>query len=178
MGEKDNATSSHRGWFLIVPCIFSISLLISYSLLQHRYSTAMFKISHRKLNDLGRQISGKPVDQAILQMVFSEKRASKRLKSMLCVARDHAVDYKGLDRDKLIVCECFPCCSLYPLELNIGAGQLKPGSRKALNSSESRSKDAAGAAFASTRTLGFASSCHTDKPTKSGYGRSIHTSLG
>lgn len=65
----------------------------------------MFKISHRKLNDLGRQISGKPIDQAILQMVFSEKRASTRIKSMLCVARDHAVEYKVLDRSRLTVCE-------------------------------------------------------------------------
>lgn len=66
----------------------------------------MFKISHRKLNDLGRQITGKPIDQAVLQMMFSEKRASTRIKSMLCVARDHAVDYKGLDRSKLVVCTC------------------------------------------------------------------------
>lgn len=52
---------------------------------------------------LGRQIAGKPIDAAILQMVFSEKRASTRIKSMLCVARDHAEQYKNLDRSKLIV---------------------------------------------------------------------------
>ena len=53
---------------------------------------------------LGRQISGKPIDKAILQMMFSEKRASKRIKSMLSLARDHALRYKGLDESKLIVC--------------------------------------------------------------------------
>ncbi|KAI0080901.1 mitochondrial 50S ribosomal protein L22 [Panus rudis PR-1116 ss-1] len=73
---------------------------------QHKYSTANFKISHRKLNMLGRQIAGKPVDSAILQMAFSEKRASKRIKSMLVVAKDHA-KVKGLDEKKLVVAEAW-----------------------------------------------------------------------
>ena len=70
--------------------------------MQHKYSTANFKMSHRKLNMLGRQIQGKPIDSAILQMMFSEKRASKRIKSMLVVAKDHAVA-KGLEDKKLVV---------------------------------------------------------------------------
>ncbi|GBE79630.1 mitochondrial 50S ribosomal protein L22 [Sparassis latifolia] len=73
---------------------------------QHKYSTGNFKISHRKLNMLGRQISGKPIDSAVLQMMFSEKRASKRIKSMLAVAKDHA-KLKGLDEKKLIVAEAW-----------------------------------------------------------------------
>ncbi|KAG6817400.1 hypothetical protein H0H87_009044 [Tephrocybe sp. NHM501043] len=71
----------------------------------HKYSTANFKISHRKLNMLGRQIAGKPIDHAILQMQFSEKRASTRIMNMLATARDHAVRYKRLDEPKLIVAE-------------------------------------------------------------------------
>jgi large subunit ribosomal protein L22 len=55
---------------------------------------------------LGRQIAGKPIDSAILQMMFSEKRASKRLKSMLVVAKDHAVA-RGLEEKKLVVGTCF-----------------------------------------------------------------------
>lgn len=51
---------------------------------------------------LGQQISGKPIDSAILQMMFSEKRASKRIKSMLVVAKDHA-QLKGLDQKRLVV---------------------------------------------------------------------------
>lgn len=70
---------------------------------QHKYSTGNFKISHRKLNMIGRQIAGKPVDSAILQMMFSEKRASKRIKSMLVVAKSHAVKLKSLDEGKLVV---------------------------------------------------------------------------
>lgn len=71
---------------------------------QHKYSTANFKISHRKLNLLANQIAGKPIDSAILQMMFSEKRASKRIKSMLVVAKSHAVKLKSLNEQKLIVC--------------------------------------------------------------------------
>ena len=70
---------------------------------QHKYSTANFKISHRKLNLLSRQIAGKPIDHAILQMQFSEKRASKRIKSMLVVAKSHATKLKSLDEGRLVV---------------------------------------------------------------------------
>ncbi|KAF8974571.1 ribosomal protein L22/L17, partial [Flammula alnicola] len=73
----------------------------------HKYSTANFKISHRKLNMLGRQIAGKPIDYAILQMQFSEKRASKRIMNMLATARDHAARYKRLDEGKLVVAEAW-----------------------------------------------------------------------
>jgi len=52
---------------------------------------------------LGRQIAGKPIDYAILQMQFSEKRASTRLMNMLATARDHAARYKNLQQNKLIV---------------------------------------------------------------------------
>jgi large subunit ribosomal protein L22 len=64
-------------------------------------------MSHRKLNDLGRQISGKPIDYAILQMQFSEKRASTRIKSMLATAKNHATRYKCLDGSKLVVAEAW-----------------------------------------------------------------------
>lgn len=69
---------------------------------QHKYSTANFKISHRKLNKLGRQLSGKPIDSAILQMTFSEKRASKRIRNMLVIAKSHA-SLKGIDPKKMVV---------------------------------------------------------------------------
>ncbi|KAI0327774.1 ribosomal protein L22 [Cubamyces sp. BRFM 1775] len=72
---------------------------------EHKYSTANFKISHRKLNLLSRQLAGKPIDSAILQMMFSEKRASKRIKSMLVVAKSHAVKLKNLNEQKLVVAE-------------------------------------------------------------------------
>lgn len=74
---------------------------------EHKYSTAKFRISPRKLQLLADQIgSGKPLDYAILQMQFSEKRASDRVKSTLAVARDHAIA-KGLDPSRLVVAEAW-----------------------------------------------------------------------
>jgi ribosomal protein L22 len=75
-----------------------------FSIHQHKYSTAKFKISPRKLNKIAHQISGLPVGDAILQMKFSEKRASERIKSTLALARNHAVD-KGLEEGRLVVGE-------------------------------------------------------------------------
>ncbi|GJJ07075.1 hypothetical protein Clacol_001274 [Clathrus columnatus] len=80
---------------------------ISKNKLQQKAATSFFKISHRKLNLLGQQISGKPIDYAILQMEFSHKRAAKRVKNMLVVARNHAMENKDLDRSKLIVAEAW-----------------------------------------------------------------------
>ena len=55
---------------------------------------------------LGKQISGKPIDHAIMQMQFSEKRASSRIKSMLATAKLHATVYKKMEPSRLVVCEC------------------------------------------------------------------------
>lgn len=60
---------------------------------------------------LGRQISGKPIDYAILQMQFSEKRASSRILNMLATAKDHASRYKRLDQPRLVVGELLFCLS-------------------------------------------------------------------
>ncbi|KAI5120684.1 hypothetical protein M0805_006973 [Coniferiporia weirii] len=73
---------------------------------EHRGATKTFKISHRKLNKLGQQIAGKPIDSAILQMMFSEKRASKRIKSMLAHAKGSAIA-RGMDEERLVVSEAW-----------------------------------------------------------------------
>lgn len=73
---------------------------------EHKYSTAAFKISPKKLQLLADQIRGRPIDYAILQMQFSPKRAAKRIKSTLCLARDHAVA-KGMNRSRLVVDEAW-----------------------------------------------------------------------
>jgi len=87
--------------------------------MQHKYSTANFKISHRKLNKLGRQISGKPIDYAIMQMTFSEKRASKRITNMLVVAKSHAI-LKGINEKKMIVCAYLVSIGLLLVRLTFG----------------------------------------------------------
>ncbi|THH11900.1 hypothetical protein EW145_g320 [Phellinidium pouzarii] len=73
---------------------------------KHTAATDTFKISHRKLNKLGQQIAGKPIDSAILQMMFSEKRASKRIKSMLAQAKGNAIS-RGMQEDRLLVSEAW-----------------------------------------------------------------------
>lgn len=74
--------------------------------LEHKYSTADFRISPRKLQDLADQIGGKPIDYAILQMQFSQKDASSRILSTLALARDHAIA-KGMERSRIVVSEAW-----------------------------------------------------------------------
>lgn len=72
---------------------------------QHRFKSALHKMSHRKLNVIGRLVDGMPVDEAILQLQFSEKRAAQTwVKSTLAFARDHAIA-RGMRREKLVVDE-------------------------------------------------------------------------
>ena len=108
--KRRNKRTRHRPWACqdrVIMYAYTRSLeqyselTVSY-LAQHKYSTANFKISHRKLNKLGRQISGKPIDSAILQMTFSEKRASKRIRNMLVVGKSHAT-LKGIDARKMVI---------------------------------------------------------------------------
>lgn len=62
-------------------------------------------MSHRKLNDISRQVAGLPIDEAIVQLAHGDKRAGRTwIKSTLALARDHAED-KGLRREKLVVAE-------------------------------------------------------------------------
>jgi large subunit ribosomal protein L22 len=80
---------------------------IQERILEHKYSTAHFRISHRKLKLLADQIGGgKPIDYSILQMKFSEKRASRRIMNTLSLARDHAIA-KGMDVTKMVVAEAW-----------------------------------------------------------------------
>lgn len=56
----------------------------------------MFKTSVKKLGPLARQIAGKPIEDAILQMRFSKKRAAADVKKLLEYARDEATVRKGM----------------------------------------------------------------------------------
>ncbi|KAE8209532.1 hypothetical protein CF327_g6493 [Tilletia walkeri] len=80
--------------------------------LEHKYSTAQFKISPRKLNMIAHQIAQKPVEHAILQMEFSHKRAARRVRNTLALARDHAIA-KGMDPARLIVSEAWVGKGMY-----------------------------------------------------------------
>ncbi|KAI5474904.1 hypothetical protein MNV49_002298 [Pseudohyphozyma bogoriensis] len=68
----------------------------------HKSSTAHFKYSRRKLNDISRLIAGMGADEALLQLQMNDKKPASRLLSMLALARDHAVS-KGMKRENLVV---------------------------------------------------------------------------
>ena len=55
-----------------------------------------FKTSIKKLGPLARQIAGKPIDDAIVQMRFSKKKAAKIVLKHLEQARDEAVVRRGM----------------------------------------------------------------------------------
>lgn len=55
-----------------------------------------FKTSLKKLGPLARQIAGKNVDEAILQMRFSKKKAAKDVKAFLEEAKNEAIVSRGM----------------------------------------------------------------------------------
>ena len=77
------------------------------------------------MNEVARLIQKKPIDYAILQAQMSDKRVAKtRVKSMLCLARDHAVA-KGLEREKLVVQRAWVTKGVYLKRLDIkGRGRF------------------------------------------------------
>ena len=72
---------------------------------QQKLSTAAFKIGPKKLDLLSRLIRRRPIGDALVQLQFSDKRAARRVKSMVALAQQHAVRYQGLDARKLVVDE-------------------------------------------------------------------------
>ena len=55
-----------------------------------------FKTSIKKLYPLARQIAGKPIEEAIVQMRFSKKKAAREVKKHLEYARDEAIVKRGM----------------------------------------------------------------------------------
>lgn len=58
--------------------------------------SAWIKTSLKKLGPLARQIAGKPIEDAIVQMRFSKKKAAADVKKHLEYARDEAMVRKGM----------------------------------------------------------------------------------
>lgn len=56
----------------------------------------LFKTSVKKLGPLARQIAGKPIEDAIVQMRFSKKKAAAEVKKHLEFARDEAIVRRGM----------------------------------------------------------------------------------
>lgn len=62
----------------------------------HLSRSHFFKTSMKKLAPLARQIAGKSIDEAILQMRFSKKKVAQEVRQHLIQARDEAVVMKGM----------------------------------------------------------------------------------
>lgn len=62
----------------------------------HTAKSHFFKTSMKKLAPLARQIAGKSIDEAILQMRFSRKKVAREVRQHLIQARDEAVVIKGM----------------------------------------------------------------------------------
>ncbi|CAB4385342.1 unnamed protein product [Rhizophagus irregularis] len=88
---------------------------------EHRYSTMNFRISPRKLRFLANQIAGKPINEAITQMEFSPKKASKKIMNSLITARDHAWRYKAMESDKCYIEQAWVGKGGYRKKPNFGA---------------------------------------------------------
>lgn len=73
----------------------------------------MLKTSVKKLGPLARQIAGKSIEDAIVQMRFSKKKAAADVKKLLEYARDEAIVKRGM-----------------------GLGQVKPTEERKLGFSE------------------------------------------
>ncbi|KAI9800665.1 MAG: hypothetical protein M1825_003987 [Sarcosagium campestre] len=61
----------------------------------------MLKTSVKKLNPLARQIAGKTVDEAIVQMRFSKKKVARAVKKQLEHARNEAIVRRGMGLGKV-----------------------------------------------------------------------------
>jgi ribosomal protein L22 len=62
----------------------------------HLAKSHFFKTSMKKLSPLARQIAGKPIEDAILQMRFSKKKVAEDIRKHLLQARDEAVVVRGM----------------------------------------------------------------------------------
>nr|POF01002.1 54s ribosomal protein l22, mitochondrial [Quercus suber] len=63
---------------------------------EHLLKSHMLKTSQKKLGMLARQIAGKPIEEAILQMRFSKKKAALEVAQQLEAARDEAIVMRGM----------------------------------------------------------------------------------
>jgi ribosomal protein L22 len=63
---------------------------------EHLAKSEMMKTSTKKLGMLARQIQGKTLDEAIVQMRFSKKLVAQNVKAHLEAARDEAIVMRGM----------------------------------------------------------------------------------
>ena len=70
---------------------------------QHLVKSPFIKTSVKKLYPLARQIAGKPLEEAMVQMRFSKKKAAADVLKHLQHARDQAIVVRGMGLGKVVV---------------------------------------------------------------------------
>jgi len=63
---------------------------------EYQAASSFWKTSMKKLNPLARQIAGKPIEEAIVQMQYSKKKAAIGIHNHLIEARNRAVVERGM----------------------------------------------------------------------------------
>lgn len=71
----------------------------------HLSKSPFIKTSVKKLGPLARQIAGKPLTEAMIQMRFSKKKAAQDMLKHLQYARNEAVVVKGMGLGKVVLKE-------------------------------------------------------------------------
>ncbi|KAI5812333.1 ribosomal protein L22/L17 [Pyronema omphalodes] len=74
---------------------------------EHTAASHFIKTSMKKLAPLARQIAGKSVEDAIVQMRFSPKKAAKSVLKHLYYTRDEAILRKGLKSEEMYISQAW-----------------------------------------------------------------------
>ncbi|KAL1919934.1 mitochondrial 54S ribosomal protein uL22m [Calcarisporiella thermophila] len=74
---------------------------------EYWFRSSNFKSSPRKMAMLARQIAGKPVNKAIMQMEFSAKRHAKKILHNLAFARTNAQKQLGFNPENMVVAQAW-----------------------------------------------------------------------
>ncbi|KAK6339280.1 54S ribosomal protein L22, mitochondrial [Orbilia javanica] len=74
---------------------------------EHLCKSHNFKTSLKKLGPLARQIAGKPLEHALVQMRYSPKQAAKEVLKHLVQAKNEAVFTKGFDPEQTYIAQAW-----------------------------------------------------------------------
>ena len=92
---------------------------------EHLSKSPLIKTSIKKLGPLARQIAGKPIEEAMIQMRFSAKKAAADVLKQLKIARDEAMVSRGMG-------------------LGLGPAKVDPVTKKAILPSKDTKEEFAG----------------------------------
>lgn len=74
---------------------------------EHLCQSHNFKTSLKKLGPLARQIAGKPLEHALIQMRYSPKKAAKEVLKHLVQAKNEAIFTKGFDPEQTYISQAW-----------------------------------------------------------------------